>query len=172
MSITPDWNKLVPQEFIGVPFLRLGRSLTEGADCIGIAWLYLKAHGVEVPDTDGMPIPRDWKKNDAERMLREMLKMGDLAPMSNLKKFDIVLFVLSDRRSRMPDHLAVMVSDSCFLHILEPRDGYEDGEPGCVYGRSRVDQIDQFWKERLAGAIRLTKVRSMIPDGAEVRVKL
>lgn len=159
MSIKIKATDLVPPKFLEIDWLALGRD-EKGIDCLGLTWMYLQHHGIDVPDTDGMPIPRNWKKSDAERMLRGVLRYGDLAPLHRLEKFDVILFTLSDQRVRMPDHMAVMVSHSHFLHILENR-------------RSCVQGIDEFWKGRMAGAVRLHKVRSLIQeDVKDIRIKL
>ena len=160
MSIQIDANSLVDKKFVGLPWERLGRT-EKGVDCIGIVWLYLKANGIDVPDTDGLPIPKDWKKQDAERMLKGVLKYGDMTTLNRVEKFDIVLFSLSNMTRKMPDHIAVMVSHSHFLHITE-------------YGVSQVQGMDMFWRERLVGAVRLHKARSLVsvPLGTDIEVKL
>lgn len=152
-----DHSKLVDSKFLGIPFVSMGRSF-DGVDCVGIVWLFLKENGIEVPDTDGLPVPRDWKKHDAERLINMVLKLGDLAPLKKLKKFDVILFTLSDSKRRVPDHIAVLISHSHFLHITEN-------------GISCVEGFNEFNVDRLSGAFRLHKTMELIPKGMDLQVK-
>ena len=124
-------------KYIGIPYEHRGRSKS-GLDCLGLIWLVLKDHGIEVADGDGNPYGSDWFRNDPERYLRGLLAHGQEAPLDQLQALDVVYFQMG----RVPTHGGVMVDSQRFLHILEGR-------------RSCVSRLHSMWRKRLAGARRV-----------------
>lgn len=55
------------EKYLGIPY-RLGGRGFDGADCIGLIWLYYRTeHGITLPDSDGKPLDEAWRKDPQAR---------------------------------------------------------------------------------------------------------
>lgn len=103
----------VDPKFIGVPFEWRGRTL-EKTDCVGLVWLFLQDNGITKDDSDGSYYDKDWDKNDPQRMLKALIKMGKrIDKQEELQPFDIILFKVNG----MACHVGIYIGYGKFLHI-------------------------------------------------------
>ena len=65
----------VDSKFIGIPFEWKGRSV-KGTDCVGLVWLFLKENGIVKDDTDGRTYDEGWDKEDPQRIVKALIKIG------------------------------------------------------------------------------------------------
>jgi cell wall-associated NlpC family hydrolase len=103
-------ESLTRSKWIGIPYKLNGRD-TNGTDCLGLVWMYLKDQGIVFPDGDGLPIDTAWTKNGRERMLGKLREIAVKVetPQAN----DIVLIHWVHQAA----HLGVMVDSQNMLHI-------------------------------------------------------
>lgn len=143
--ITDSKYYAIDKKFLDVPYLLGGKTLN-GTDCIGIAILYLKEHGINYEYEDGKgPIYKHWYFTAPSRLRSAVLEYGNFVRFYELKKFDIVLFFGSDQTERFPTMGGIMIDDRHFLTLAEERG-------------SLVHILSLTWKDRFWGAIRLHEV--------------
>ncbi len=144
-------ESLIDPKFLGIPY-KLGGKDCEGADCIGIAILWLREQGVEFDYDDGMgPVMAHWWEHNPRRFLEAFLSLGGILHWPELRKFDCVL-LLGDEVSSYPSCLGIMVDNRHLLLSFEKQG-------------SHVSMLNKHWKERFWGAIRLHKVMEKYPNG-------
>ena len=99
------------RRYVGIPYRHNGRDM-DGLDCLGLIWRFYRDMGVYVPDSDGKPIDKDWFKEDPERYIRGILRVGQ--PVTGRPKpLDLVIQLKGVVR-----HAGIMV----FLHVLHVRE--------------------------------------------------
>jgi len=105
----------VPNEdLLGIPFKFRGRD-RRGVDCLGLVWLYLRSKGIDIPDTDGLPMERDLQPDYLERAAQALSRFCDNVPHPG--SGDIVLMRLPGGYT----HLGVMVDGENMLHVLKDK---------------------------------------------------
>lgn len=140
--IKTDPNTLVDPKFVGIPYVHQGRSL-EGADCIGVAILWLREQGLDYEYDDGKgEVMKNWWERHPRRFLDAMLQIGKIVKFSEVRKYDCLMFVLGNEGNTFPSCLGVMVDDRHFLVSVDGRGSF-------------VQILDMFWKQKYFGAIRL-----------------
>jgi cell wall-associated NlpC family hydrolase len=131
-AITPDWAK----EYIGVPYVHGGRSMT-GADCYGLAYLILlQEFGVHIPELNYGP-----DEEGRSRLIMEATENESLwTPVSllDLHPGDVLVFLIK----RAPLHLGVSLGGDMMLHT-------ERGSDVCL-----ANITDRRWVRRFSGAFR------------------
>ena len=138
-------NTLVDKKFIGIPYVHQGKSF-EGADCIGLAVLFLREQGVEVDYDDGNGrVMRNWWQKNPRRFMDAMLSMGSVVSLPQARRLDCLMFIFGNEGNTFPSCLGIMVDDRHFLISTEERG-------------SHVQMMSSFWKEKYSGAVRLHKV--------------
>lgn len=124
------------RRYVGVPYRHNGRDMN-GLDCLGLIWRFYRDMGVYVPDSDGKPIDKEWYKEDPERYIRGILRVGK--PVTGrLKPLDLVYFQLKG----VVRHAGIMVSPYTFIHVRENRP-------------VMVSRLSGLWLRAYAGARRL-----------------
>ena len=105
-QLTPGLYEVkVDPKFIGVPFLWQGRTLL-GTDCVGLVWLFLKEHNIVKIDNDGSNYGDNWDKEDPQRILKGLVKIGKRIDVKEeLQPFDILLFKFDG----IVNHIAVYI---------------------------------------------------------------
>ncbi|AGB42428.1 cell wall-associated hydrolase, invasion-associated protein [Halobacteroides halobius DSM 5150] len=143
-EITKLENKMekVVRKYRNIPYKHNGRSLT-GLDCLGLIIGIYDEFGITIPDGDGEPVPEDWYKEDAERYLRGLQKIGQPVEFDKLQVLDLVYFKLLDD---IVTHSGVMINDHQFIHILQDK----NVEIGTLNRK--------FWRRKIAGGRRLIKI--------------
>lgn len=125
------------EKYSGIPYRHLGRDLN-GLDCLGLAHLFYRDCGIEIPDSDGSLYEPDWFKKDPERYVRGIQKYGKEVQLNDLQPLDFVYF----RMGRgVITHGGVMVGPEHFIHVLERT-------------QVHVSPLNFKWRRRLAGARR------------------
>lgn len=103
------------RKYVGIPYKHNGRDL-DGLDCLGLIWRFHKDVGIDVPDSDGKPIAVDWYRDDPDRYIRGLLKVGK--PVEGPPKpLDLVYFQLDG----IVRHAGIVVSPGVFIHVRENR---------------------------------------------------
>jgi cell wall-associated NlpC family hydrolase len=135
------------QQFLGIPFKFKGRD-RNGADCLGLVWMYLRARGFHIPDSDGLPMERDNQPDYLDRAIDALSQLFESVayPQAN----DIILMRLPGGYT----HMGVMVDDERMLHVLKDRPS--SLEPVEKY-RRRVVAIFRPKPRRFFGWIRPAK---------------
>ncbi len=113
-QLQPGLNEIkVDPKFIGVPFLWQGRTLV-GTDCVGLVWMFLKDNGIVKEDTDGSEYDKDWEKNDPQRLVKALVKVGRrIDKQEDLQPFDVILFKING----VVNHVGVYIGYNKFLHV-------------------------------------------------------
>ena len=146
MSYKVDGSKLVPPRFMGIPYKLGGRSF-DGADCVGVAMLYLKEHGLDYSGEDLNLLERatleGWYERNPRRFVDRVLQLGKPVPFAEVRRFDLLLFFSPDGVSKFPTGMGIMVDPRHFLGCVRP------GE------ESRVEMLNVIWKSMLWGCLRL-----------------
>lgn len=122
-------------------FLRNGRNLEEGIDCLGFIKLFYQDFGIEIPSDDGKPIEEEWYKTDPERYIRGIKSLGcrDVS-INELQPLDLAYFVVNHD---VITHAGIMISRREFVH-MSPRSGL------------LISKLERHWRRRFRGAIRIT----------------
>lgn len=145
MSVKLDPNSFVDPKFIGIPF-KLGGKSFKGSDCVGTVILWLKEQGIDYEYDDGLgPILAHWWATSPTRFMNAMLERGRVLIFPELKKFDLLMMFQDEEINKYPGMLGVMVEDRFFLTNTEDRG-------------SRVYMLNEYWKRRCYGGLRLHKV--------------
>ncbi|GAB6137231.1 C40 family peptidase [Halanaerobaculum tunisiense] len=132
----------VVKKYRNIPYRHNGRSL-RGLDCLGLIIFVYDEFGIDVPRGDGQEISKEWYKEDPDRYLRSLLKLGKEVSFSELQVLDLVYFELLDD---IVTHSGVMVNDYEFIHILQGRD-------------VEVSSLQRrFWRNKIAGGRRLIEI--------------
>lgn len=120
-------------------FLRNGRNLEEGIDCLGFIKLFYKDFGIDIPGDDGKPIEEEWYKIDPDRYIRGIKSLGwkDVS-IDELKPLDLAYFVINHN---VITHAGIMISNREFVH-MSPRSGL------------LISKLERHWRRRFRGAIR------------------
>lgn len=144
MSIKIDPTTLVDPKLLGIPY-KLHAKTWEESDCIGIAILFMREHGLEYEYDDNKgPIMAKWWETHPRRFLDAFLEMGVVVKFPDLKKFDCLL-LMGEEQNTFPSCVGIMVDDRHFMCSLPGRGSF-------------VDQLNMYWKSRFWSAIRLHKV--------------
>lgn len=127
------------REFLGIPYRHGGRDRT-GLDCLGLASLFYKKLGIDLPAGDGRPYTTDWYKSDPERFRRGLEQIGRAVDLKTepLAPLDLVYF----RVGGAITHAGVMINRHSFLHVMNGQE-------------VRISPLTFAWKRRLQGARRL-----------------
>lgn len=131
--------KEIARQFLGIPYKHGGRD-RKGLDCLGLAHLFYKTLGIQLPTDDGQPYTTDWYKSDPERFLRGLLQVGKAVNINTepLKPLDLVYF----RVGGAVTHAGVMIDRVSFLHVMTGQ-------------QVRITPLNPAWRRRLRGARRL-----------------
>jgi len=124
----------------GIPYEHNGRSM-DGVDCWGVIYLFFKELGINLPVNDGGYISDEWYKENPERYISSLEKLGEeVGHYQNLKVLDIPYFNLY---KEVITHTSVMISDTYFLHVLIDKE-------------VDIGTIDRrFWRRKFKGARRI-----------------
>ena len=137
-----DPNALVNPKFLNIPYILGGREFT-GADCIGVAILWLRDHGFEYKYDDGQgAVLAHWWEHKPRRFIDAMQQLGEFVRLQEIRKFDCLMFVLGNEGVTFPSCLGVMVDDRHFLISTENRGSF-------------VQMMDSFWRGKFFAAVRL-----------------
>ena len=140
MSIIIKPKDLVKKKFLGIKYKLNGRNF-KGTDCLGLVWLFLKENGIDIPESDGLPIHKNWWIHDPDRYINGCIKAGGrFVLLPEIKRLDLIFFV-NNPIHKHPNHSGIMLNSGWFLHILEDE-------------VSEVTMIDSKWLKRFGGAIR------------------
>ena len=132
------------KKFIGIPYALGGKSFG-GADCVGVAILWLKEQGVNLEYDDGMgPVMAHWWEHNPRRFVDAFHQLGNQVKFSELKKYDCLLLI-GNEQVLFPSCLGIMVDDRHFLVSMK--------ETG-----SFVTMLDLHWKSMFWAGIRLHKI--------------
>lgn len=144
MSIKIDPDMLVDPKFLNIPYVLGGREFS-GADCIGVAILWLREQGIEYDYDDRQgPVLAHWWEHNPRRFLDAMLAIGEIVRLPDIRRLDCLLFTLGDEGSTFPSCLGVMVDDRHFLVSTRDRGSF-------------VQMINVFWRQKFFTAVRLRK---------------
>ncbi|TDX48433.1 C40 family peptidase [Orenia marismortui] len=128
----------IVKKYRNIPYKHNGRSLT-GLDCLGLTIAIYKEFGIKLPSNDGAYVSEEWYKEDPDRYLNGLLKIGKPIGSEDLQVLDLVYFELLDG---IVTHSGIMINDHEFIHILQKRD-------------VEVSRFNRFWRKKYAGARRL-----------------
>ncbi len=109
--------------YIGIPFLRLGRSVA-GVDCYGLHWLIeWEQNGRELPRWDGSDFD---PKNPA--MIARLFDLGrsDYTQVERANPMDVVLLNIHG----LPAHMGVMVDRRTMIHACDGHGAVRSAEIG------------------------------------------
>lgn len=135
-------------DLVGIPY-KIGGKDKSGADCIGVAAMWLRSQGIDVQYEDGLgKVTEDWFVRRPRRFIDALTQMGDIIRFVDLKKFDCLLLYGSEMAA-FPSCLAVMIDDRHALSATPERGSF-------------VDILDIKIRERFWGAIRLHAARGKI----------
>ncbi len=144
MSVKIDPNTLIDPKFIRIPYVLGGKDFS-GADCIGVAILYMRSIGIDYEYDDGMgPIMSHWWEHNPRRFLDAFLSMGTIVRFPQLKKHDCLL-LFGAEQSTFPSCVGIMVDDRHFLMAMPERGSF-------------VSMLNLHWKNKMFSAIRLHKI--------------
>ena len=124
-------------KYIGIPFLWMGRGY-DGCDCIGLAYLFYKDRGVDLPlsDDTGESYSSEYEESPDNRMEGLMLKWGNFRKYP--RRGDLLLF--GDDKVT---HCGINLGDGYFLN-QQRRVGY-----------SRIETMGR-WFPFYRGAIKIS----------------
>ena len=125
------------KKYIGIPYKLMGRDLN-GLDCLGLMYRFYQDCGIKIPDRDGSDYTNDWVKEDPDRYLRGLLKIGKAAQIDDLRPLDLVYFKIGKYIS----HGGVMIDNYNFIHVIQET-------------KVHVSQMNNAWNRRLIGVRRL-----------------
>jgi cell wall-associated NlpC family hydrolase len=130
------------EKYKNVPFVHNGRTL-EGLDCLGFVVHFYRNFDINLPDSDGKEIRRDWYKTDPQRYIRSLRKLNGIqASLNDLQALDLVYFSIS---RGIITHTGIMINDKEFAH-MSPK------------GNFRISKMERHWKSRCRGAIRFVNI--------------
>ncbi|WP_051412107.1 C40 family peptidase [Halonatronum saccharophilum] len=133
--------KEIVEKYRNIPYKHNGRSL-QGLDCWGLLIAIYRDFGLDLPSDDGAFISEQWYKEDPNRYLRGLSKIGIEVGFQELMVLDLVYFELLDG---VVTHSGVMINDREFIHILQKRN-------------VEVSRFNRFWRKKFAGARRIIDV--------------
>ena len=149
MSIAIDPTTMVPPAFLGIPWKQFGTMRDGGMDCIGLAITWFREqYGIEYPYDDGQgPLRGLWHQRTPRRFIDALLEIGrPVVRFGELRTHDLVVVFNVALAVKVPTGMGVVVGDGRFvLTVDEARTSY-------------VAMLDEAWKARWWGGIRLTKV--------------
>lgn len=129
------------KKYVNAKFLRNGRVLEEGIDCLGFIKIFYEDFGIYIPGDDGKPIEEEWYKKDPERYIRGIKSLGCKdVKIDELQPLDLVYFVISHD---IITHAGIMVSPKEFVH-MSPKKGLI------------ISKLERHWRRRFRGAIRFS----------------
>jgi cell wall-associated NlpC family hydrolase len=136
----PDWVA----DYIGIPFVSLGRDPATGLDCYGLCRHVLSRHaGIDLPSyADGYAGTSHREAQGLARLLDAGKTLIDAreVPAGDARLFDLVLI----RMAGQPCHVGVLLQPGLMLHA-------EDG-----VGVSLATLQDSRWSRRVMGYYRVT----------------
>lgn|SRR3990167_4286683 len=140
-------NDLVDQRLIGIPY-KIGGKTAAGADCVGVAVMWLRSKGIMVDYKDGKgPISSDWWAKSPRRFMESLLEVGHAIRFQDVKKYDCLL-LFGNEQCLYPSSLAVMVDDRHILTASEARGSF-------------CEILSESWKAKFWGAIRLNAAKGV-----------
>lgn len=149
-----DYSALVPKKFLGIPYKLGGRSFT-GCDCIGILWLWFKEQGINLNPGDGIPYSCDWSREDNQRYMRGLLKVGKWVPLQQTQPDDVVLFLNynkeRDKDRQFVDATGLVITPACFLHMTPEGSTVSQFTKNHVLynaGAIRIHEVEEAKKQR------------------------
>lgn len=135
---------VIDPKYLGVPYVLFGKTLA-GADCIGMAIMWLAEQGIqEVYDDNTGPMMAHWWENNPRRFLDAFLARGSVVRFQQLKKYDCLLLI-GDEQGTFPSCLGIMIDDRHFLTATLKRGSF-------------VAMLDEHWKGKFWSGIRLKSV--------------
>jgi len=129
-----DYIVLV-RSLVGCPYAHAGRS-RNGVDCLGAAIVPLNEMGIYPPDQ------YNYSREAFDNSLAlEIGKHTDPVQVDMVEKGDILLF-WCNRKTRMPQHVAVYIGDNTIVHAYMPVGRVVEGPIGA-------------WSKRITHAFRI-----------------
>jgi len=122
------------KKYQGIPYVFRGRDLN-GLDCLGLAALFYKDCGIDIPENDGAAYERNWFRKDPERYLRGIQSFGREVAPENIQPLDFVYFRMG---GGIIAHGGIMVDPENFIHVLERT-------------RVHLSPLNFKWRRRLVG---------------------
>lgn len=98
-------------EFIGIPWLVGGRTL-KGVDCYGLAWLAMRARGIEAPSYAGEYCD-DREKREIEALIHDRASAWLEIPIGEEQELDLLVF----RSGGYDSHVALYIGGELMLNI-------------------------------------------------------
>lgn len=145
MSVKISPEKLIDKKFLGIPY-KLHSKTYEECDCIGLAILFLREHGLEYEYDDNKgPVMARWWETHPRRFLDAFLAMGNVVKWPELQKFDCMLLMGEEEGATFPSCVGLMIDDRHFIGSLPSRGSF-------------ISELNVYWKSRFWSAIRLHKV--------------
>lgn len=118
------------KNYIGLPYVWGGTSLTSGADCSGFVQSVYKHFGIELP-----------------RVTYDQIGEGKAVGMKGLRPGDLVFFDTSSKEG--PDHVGIYLGDGKMIHTPRPGKSVEI-----------VDMTKGYYMDRFMGGRRISGVHA------------
>lgn len=118
------------QNYIGLPYVWGGTSLTSGADCSGFVQSVFKHFGIDLP-----------------RVTYDQIGEGQAVGMKGLRPGDLVFFDTSSREG--PDHVGIYLGDGKMIHTPRPGKSVEI-----------ADMTKGYYMDRFMGGRRISGVHA------------
>ena len=132
-------NQILSQ-FRKTPFVHNGRSVEEGADCLGFLILFYREFGIELPSDDGKTVEKEWYLSDPNRYIRAIKGLGyENITGDNLKPLDLIFFVVDHD---VITHTGILLDNNRFVHMT-PKAGL------------RISKFERHWRRRFRGGVRI-----------------
>ncbi|MFW5981523.1 MAG: C40 family peptidase [bacterium] len=102
-------------KYLNVKYKFNGRGKKNQYDCIGLVIHVLNDNKINIPETDGKPINKNWVKNNPDRLINFLNQHGEQIDINEKLPLDLVVFLFKN----IPKHIGVVVDNYRFLHIFE-----------------------------------------------------
>jgi NlpC/P60 family putative phage cell wall peptidase len=124
------------RSWIGTPFMHAARVKSVGIDCGGLVMASARAVGLRFIDTTNYST--ECSRGDSENLVKGILLFCDEIPITERQPGDILLF----RARSLPLHMAVLVSDTLFVHAYQSA------------GKACETELGPVWMRLLSGVYR------------------
>lgn len=120
-----------------LPICHHGRDRVEGVDCVGLVTVFLRDHGIEVPEAAAnLSYDLFWFQRTPNLLYNTITRTCRWPSVTEVRPLDVLLFGYASRA----DHLAVYLGGPDMLHAYRQK--------------IIVESLIPDWNHRLVGAFR------------------